>query len=131
MKLDDLFHDIHRMEPPENIKARIFAVARSEPRKERARWRFVAWPLAAAAAALVLAVGVARQPEPATTPAARVAATEREEPIEVFIAAALEEMFAPPANGEQVAQAEPDGGIDQFINQNLQEIFWINGGNHV
>ena len=76
-------------------------------------------------------MGVARRPEPVATPPAQVAASQQEEPIEEFIARAMDEMFAPPAPGAQVAQAEPDNGIDQFITHNLQEIFWINGGNHV
>ncbi|MBI5816345.1 MAG: hypothetical protein HZB29_12125 [Nitrospinae bacterium] len=134
--IDGLFKKAARHEAPDRLWAQVLERIEKTPRQNPGiGWRLVeflrplfrprlarlAWPAAAAMAALVIALRLTSVPAPG--------------PVDPATAAAVNEIMAEVFNGEaSVLASAPDFGedpgasLDEFIETQLEDIYGINGG---
>ncbi len=145
-KLDDIFENAPLLEAPITLKERVMKAVKEEADIADMRPAFgekladyfitrrAAWSFAAVAAALILTIrilpwpGTVKAPEPVQRPAAvvEVASTEQ---VNEFVEATLSQVFGG-ESGETNTYDDESADIDRFISNNLNEIFWINGGSN-
>jgi len=141
MKLDDMLRNVKRFDPPETLRERVMAQARAH-RSEQASWlaaigRLKSRPafratvaLGACAAALLLLVDSGRfkfaVPAPSTTDASYHLAYNE---MDLFLEQTLGMVYEFKSM-ESSAEYQVDEDAARFINNQIEKIYRINGGNN-
>ena len=136
MKLDELIKNLPSQQPPGSLKARVMKAVEEDlgARKGHVQANDYSWPayrrIAGAMAAVAASVLLVLYLAPAQNPPAenRAAMVETEE-LDVFIAQTFSQIYdAYP--GEVDNDEHEEQSPSEFIESNLNKIFWINGGNN-
>jgi hypothetical protein len=146
MKLDDLLNKAPILAPPDSIKTKVmesvgeeFEVRDDSSSQPGVDTRFffnkrTIVSFAAMAAALLLAFRVFPGSDVTTVPEQVASVTAHEaiapdDKIDEFVEDALSQVFGAEPGVDVVYDDEPTD-FDTYISNQLEEIFWINGGNN-